>query len=203
MTRMSVTDDQYGRLWKRLEEVARRVREGTLGFPETMTVLQEVVEGTVQQTVGVVRLLVDYASVYNKPLSQAIKKCGFDWVEANIADTDFQVSNRANSTVEMRVFSTEDLVGKTRSVTSHEVLRILEGMGYRPAEIAELLAFGAEYQDAQRLHFIIGLGSTGGDWNGGRRVLCLGRRDKTRALLLAEFEDEWSSDCRFLAVRKS
>lgn len=52
MTRLSVTDDQYGQLWRRLEEVARRVREGTLGFSETMTALQGVVEGTVQQTIA-------------------------------------------------------------------------------------------------------------------------------------------------------
>lgn len=45
MTRNGVTDGQYGQLWRRLEEVARRVREGTIGFSQTMTALQGVVEG--------------------------------------------------------------------------------------------------------------------------------------------------------------
>lgn len=48
MTRNGVTDDQYGKLWHRLGEVARRVKEGTLGYTKTMSVLQGVVEGVVQ-----------------------------------------------------------------------------------------------------------------------------------------------------------
>ena len=45
MTRRHVTDEQYGQLQRRLDEVARRVDEGTILFQDTMDVLQKIVEG--------------------------------------------------------------------------------------------------------------------------------------------------------------
>lgn len=45
MTRQSVTDDQYGRLWRRLKEIARRVDEGSISLDKTMDSLQLIVEG--------------------------------------------------------------------------------------------------------------------------------------------------------------
>lgn len=44
MTRRCVTDEQYGLLWRRLGEVARRTDEGTLNFDQVMDSLQRVVE---------------------------------------------------------------------------------------------------------------------------------------------------------------
>ncbi|OGY63591.1 MAG: hypothetical protein A3I24_01455 [Candidatus Harrisonbacteria bacterium RIFCSPLOWO2_02_FULL_41_13b] len=44
MTRKRVNDAQYGALWRRLKEVARRVDEETLSFERTMTELQEIIE---------------------------------------------------------------------------------------------------------------------------------------------------------------
>ena len=45
MTRKRVTDDQYGQLQRRMDEVARRVDEGTLPFDLTMRALQSFIEG--------------------------------------------------------------------------------------------------------------------------------------------------------------
>ena len=45
MTRKNVADDQYGQLCRRLEEVARRVDEGSISFDATMQSLQLIVEG--------------------------------------------------------------------------------------------------------------------------------------------------------------
>lgn len=45
MTRKSVADEQYGQLWRKLDEVARRVDEGTIPFDETLQALQGIVEG--------------------------------------------------------------------------------------------------------------------------------------------------------------
>ncbi len=44
MTR-SVSDDRYGKLRRRLDEVARRVDQGTLPYEDTMSALQLVAEG--------------------------------------------------------------------------------------------------------------------------------------------------------------
>src|SRR3989344_6526933 len=99
MTHKCVADDQYGQLWRRLEEVARRVREGTIPFDPTMTALQKVVEGMVQQTA--VRLFVDYT----RPLANMIKEDGrFDWVNSDITEKHFPITKRPNGEVEMKVF---------------------------------------------------------------------------------------------------
>ncbi|MFZ6015673.1 MAG: hypothetical protein ACOYUZ_04960 [Patescibacteria group bacterium] len=45
MTRKSVTDEQFGRLQRRLGELARRVDEGSVEFEPAMTALQLLVEG--------------------------------------------------------------------------------------------------------------------------------------------------------------
>lgn len=45
MTRGSVTDEQYGKLSKRVEEVKRRVDEGTLPFGSIMDGLQGLIQG--------------------------------------------------------------------------------------------------------------------------------------------------------------
>lgn len=45
MTRKYVTDDQYGQLKRRMDELARRVDEGTIPFDHTMRALQHFIEG--------------------------------------------------------------------------------------------------------------------------------------------------------------
>ena len=54
MTRKSVTDEQFGRLQRRLGELARRVDEGSVEFEPTMSALQLLVEGKrlIQQPLG-------------------------------------------------------------------------------------------------------------------------------------------------------
>ncbi len=54
MTRKSVTDEQYGRLQRRLGELARRVDEGSVEYDSTMSALQLLVEGKrlIQQPLG-------------------------------------------------------------------------------------------------------------------------------------------------------
>jgi hypothetical protein len=44
MTRRCVTDEQYGKLWRKLNEVARRTDEGTIDFEDTLGLLQYVIE---------------------------------------------------------------------------------------------------------------------------------------------------------------
>jgi hypothetical protein len=45
MTRKRVADDTYGRLWRRLDELARRVDEGTLEQYRVMEILKHTLEG--------------------------------------------------------------------------------------------------------------------------------------------------------------
>lgn len=45
MTPRSVTDEEYGKLCRRIDEVKRRVKEGPLDYKRTMNKLQEMIEG--------------------------------------------------------------------------------------------------------------------------------------------------------------
>ena len=72
-------------------------------------------------------------------------------------------------------------------------------MGYRPAELHELLVFGEKYQEIQREFPILALGSVFRN-----RCVVLGLNgDKTRRYLnLFVEEHDCAENCRFAAVRK-
>lgn len=48
MTQENVTDEQFGKLCRRTDEVKRRVGEGTLAYEPTMAKLQELIEGKME-----------------------------------------------------------------------------------------------------------------------------------------------------------
>ncbi len=141
-----------------------------------------------------VRLFVDYS----RPLAGMIGGCRFDHVNSNITKEHFPINHRSNGQVEMKVFSAKDLVGEERSVTSEEVMRILERKGYRPAELPEGLAYAKANPDESQKYPIVILGSVWRDFDGYRGVPFL----LHRKLDLDRFEVEWYAGCRFLAVRK-
>src|SRR3989344_1194444 len=123
---------------------------------------------------GVIRLFVDYI----RPLANMIKEDGrFDHVNSNITEKNFPITKRPNWEVEMKVFTTQDLVGETRSLTSEEVIQALKNKGYREAELPEGLAYAKANPDEQREYPILLLGSTSDwrDWCGHRYIPYLGR----------------------------
>ncbi len=193
MTRNSVTDDQYGQLWRKLEEVARRVREGTIGFSETMAVLQGAIEGMVQRKMdGIARLFVDYT----RPLADLIKASGFDYVSSDITEKHFPINKRQNGDVEMKVFHFN------RVMESDEVIREMEGQGYRPAELPEGLAYAKANPDEQRKYPVAIIGSVWRNFSGDRYVPFLLGWYGYRRLDFFWYGDRWFGDCGFLAVRK-
>ena len=145
---------------------------------------------------GVIRLFVDY----NRPLADMICDGKYDWVNKAIIEKDFPINRRSNGEVEMKVFSTEDLFGEFRNMKSEEISEEMDKRGYRPAELPEILAYGAKYPDECP---IVGLGFVWRDSCGGRYVPCLGMWFGKWGLGLGWFGDGWLSNCRFLAVRKS
>ncbi len=147
---------------------------------------------------GAVRIFVDY----DRLLAGMIRDCGLDHVNSDITEKHFPINQRPNAEVEMKVFSTKDLVGEERSVTSEEVIKALAEKGYREAELPEGLAYVQANPDEQRKYPIVLLGSVWRDWSGYRHVPYLdGWRDE-RGLGLGWFVGDWLEDCRFLAVRK-
>lgn len=88
-----------------------------------------------------------------------------------------------------------------RPIRTEQVLATLAACRYRPANVAELLALGAEHPDEQRCYPIAALGSP--YYRGVERlrfVLSLYSYEKARVLGLTRFDGEWSGAWRFLAV---
>ena len=73
MTRRRVTDEQYGQLWRRLEEVARRVDEGTIRFEPTMDDLQKLVVGNKRGSILTLTLNPSSSTVANEAKRRGLK----------------------------------------------------------------------------------------------------------------------------------
>ncbi len=142
---------------------------------------------------GIVRLFVDYA----KPLSEMIQAGHYGYVNSDITEKHFSVNRRPNAKVEMKVFHFN------QAMESDQVISEMAKQGYRPAELPEALAYAKANPDEQRKYLIVILGSVWRHWYGGRSVPYLHEWLGERNLCLGWFAGEWSSDCRFLAVRKS
>ena len=86
MTRRSVTDEQLGRLCRRLSEVVRRVDEGAISYDRTMEILQALIEGKSPRAIPqTFKVLVDYT----QPLEEMIEEGNYDWVNPNITENHF------------------------------------------------------------------------------------------------------------------
>lgn len=138
------------------------------------------------------RLFVDYTS----PLADLIKACGFDWVNGNITEKTFPITQRPNGNVEMRVFRFH------RAISSDEAVQEMGKEGYRPAELPEGLAYAKANPDEQRQYQIALLGSAWRGWGGDRGVPYLWYDSGGRGLNFGWYGSRWDEDVRFLAVRK-
>ncbi|MBU6500273.1 MAG: hypothetical protein KGJ89_00345 [Patescibacteria group bacterium] len=138
---------------------------------------------------------------YSLTLSRMIAAGKYDWVNSDITEEHFPVL-RANRGKEKVVV---ELIHFNRDIDSDGAVRGLDRMGFRPAELPELLAFGAAYREKQREFPIVALGpnSVWRGRRGDRFVVCLGRGSGGRVLYLGCFDGGWISICRFAAVRKS
>lgn len=199
MTRRSVPDEQYGQLWRRLEEVARRVDEGTIPFEPTMVYLRAIIEerpgepAPPSARTNPYPIVVDYAT----SLADMIVAGRYDWTNPDITVEHFPIVGEGKVDVEI------ELVHFGRVIEDgDEALRELDKMGLRAATLPELLGFGAKYPDMQRQFPIMALGSVWEDRGGGRDVPVLWAYDRGRPLDLRWFRGRWRKRCRFAAVRR-
>lgn len=150
MTRKSVDDDQFGRLHRRLEELSRRVDEGTLSFTVTMGVLQAVIEGKHSPTEP---MIFDIVVDYSLTLDQMIKAADFTSVSDSIHMGEFSVVGDG------KVKRVVSILHFDERVTNEEILAAMENRGLSPAGIEDLLALALAYPDLQKTHSIVALGS--------------------------------------------
>jgi hypothetical protein len=89
------------------------------------------------------------------------------------------------------------------NIEADDAVKELEQMGLRPATLPELLAFGAQYPDAQRESPIIALGSVCALSGGVRHVPCLDYWQDRHELSLHYWDAGWNDIYRFAAVPAS
>jgi len=133
---------------------------------------------------------------YGRSVEDGVKAGHYDWVDSDITSRNFPTKRKGTAEVAV------ELIHFNWYFWTDRVLRELDEMGYRPAELHELLAFGEKYPEIQRGFPIFALGSIWQDRGGNRRVPYLGRSGWERELGLARLERCWSMVCRFAAVKK-
>ena len=182
MTRKCVTDEQYGNLNRRLDEVKRRVDEGTLAYNATMSAIQALIEGR--------RITIDYGLT----LADMIAAGRYDWTNSDITAKRFPLNGGGKVDVAV------ELVHFDRSISSDDAIAEMRRRGLRPATLAELLAYGAKFPEEQCKFPIVALGSVTAV-DGYRFVPYLCGVGSKRDLYLYWWDVDWNGDYRFLAVR--
>ncbi len=163
-------------------------------------IAEAVVRGTVpareelRKFLGLLGVFFQLIVDYTMSLSDMVSAGQYDWVNPEITEANFPKTRTGSISLNA------ELLHFNRTISSENALKEMEKLGFRPATIEELLAFGAKYPELQRQFPIVALGSScvlGGD----RRVPCLDEVGSGRDLDLYWFEDVWYGRYRFLVVR--
>jgi hypothetical protein len=133
---------------------------------------------------------------YGRSVENGVKAGCYDVVNSDITSRNFTTNRKGTAEVAV------ELVHFNRYVSTNEALRELNRMGYRPAELHELLAFGEKYPEVQREFPVVALGSVWHGRDGCRYVPYLDWFGSERYLDLFWIEFDWYEVCRFAAVRK-
>lgn len=129
-------------------------------------------------------------------IKELVAAGAFDWKNDDITDKHFPQEKTGAEDVEI------ELVHLDRDISTDDALVELDKRGLRPANPAELLAFGATFPEVQREFPVIALGQFWRDPRGYRNVVCLGGDGSKRHAFLGWTGRGWFRDCRFAGVRK-
>jgi len=177
-----------------------------LATPDGERTLEEMAKLIVQTPSHTFSVTVDYG----KSLPEMIAAGNYNWVNSDITSEHFPLtpptapvgSGPYRTLHDSPGTVTIELVHLNKMVSTEDVLAELERRGFRPANLAELLALGATYPDTQRQFPIIALGSVWQHPYGHRSVPCLYEDDGKRGLNLDWIGYDWHARCRFAVVRK-
>ena len=139
---------------------------------------------------------------YRLSLSQAVAAGHYDRKSPGVNDNACGLSVAHDLIIDLAIRDVVvEIVNLKASVgiSTEDAVKELKQMGYRPANLFELLAFGAEYPDEQRQYGIVALGSSCGT------ILSfpvLYGSAQERGMSLHWSGGTWSSGWRFAAVRE-
>ncbi len=178
-------------------ELARLLEERGVGKDEFQTHFLDGIGGLMDWVHGNIQPIPYSISVnYNQSMEEAIRAGNYDWYNDDITSKHFPTERSGRHKVEV------ELVHFGRDMSTNNVLAELDKCGLRPAELHELLAFGAKYPEIQRESPIIALGSVWQYSSVDDYCPCLSWGGSGRDLDLGWVGRDWSSGCRFAAVRK-
>jgi len=162
-----------------------RKNELAKGLVALIREYDQVVEGSYPLTVN-----------YDQSLEQMIAAGRYDWKNDDIKPKHFPVKGEGKVNVEIT------FVHHNRVMSTDDVLKDLDTRGLRPIKIEELLALGAAKPELQQEFPIIALGSVWQSGDVNRYCPGLDGLGSTRYIYLDWINYNWSSPCRFGAVRK-
>lgn len=138
-----VSDEQYGRASKKAHELVRRIAQGTLPFDLMMDLLQEIIEG---------KRTPKYPVKYYYPipvdptmlLTALLRSAGYDesMVVGTFTDENFPSWKAEPKEIKFAVAELPNCWN-----TNH--MDLLAGMGLRPANLRETIAFQVKFPEAQ------------------------------------------------------
>lgn len=205
MTRRRVTDEQYGLAHRRLNEIARRLDEGTLPFNKVMDALQEVVEGYFDEKFPVWKTVKLGTFKGVKSLKQALKENGFqigNWASDILNQRAFKLAKKETE-VNLVVLSVAEL-GFPKGATYGEICdRARElGLDLCPAEVGPQIRL--QYPDQPRGEWLTVAMEPITDSDGDPHVFNVDHDHDVR-WLSAKWSAPgsfWSADDRFVVVSK-
>lgn len=134
---------------------------------------------------------------YSRALAEMVSAGKYDGFNSDITAEHFPVQQGEGAAqTDARLFHFK------KTMTSKEAIAEMDKVGYEPAKIEILLAFGEKYLNKQREFPVICLGSRWQDPISGVLVPVLDGGGFRRSLRLPCFKGGWDGYARFLAVRK-
>lgn len=132
---------------------------------------------------------------YDMSIEETIKLGKYGEIGPHLTSQNFPTERKGKAEIKM------ELIQFNRSISTEEVLKELDQMGYRPTELKELSALGAMCPDLQK---VIALGSvlffpTDGSHHAPAFTF---NKDGKRSLNIYWLGNNWSKSWRFAAVHK-
>lgn len=139
MTRRRVTDEQYGQLWRRAQELVRRVDEGTLQFESAMSGLQLLIQSgpVVWKTIKLGTGL-KTADDFRRALQRGGYRIG-DWANNILGQPGFKAATEEKE-ADLAVVSVAEL-GFPNGATRENIYRKAQELGLKlcPPEVGPQL----------------------------------------------------------------
>ncbi len=161
MTRRCLTDEQKGRLWKRLLEVDRRADEGTIGFQEIMDVLQHsIIEPRLPNIVIFESYTVALLPSQKISIAQLVTDGFYDEFDSRIIKSGFC---REDYFVQQAKVLTATTIQLDLFANKNRVIQSLRRKGLRPLSSREFLCFGKS--NSKRIPIGPPIVAVGAYWN--------------------------------------